>query len=268
MGKLLTVSQVGVFVSDQATATRFFTTTMGLKVRARMPKMGYIALGPTLEGADASLNLWEPAAWGLPARQVTAMIGQPTGIGYCVKDFDATVAALRKKKVPVEVWGDGWGAFDDPDGNHYFLSGNGRLKSPPTKLGKLDFITVASRNRARLARFYTGTLGFTKAGGDEYASYRLQPNGTGLMPFTPKRSHYEDPALYQSDLAAIGERTYIMLRGRDLPALQQQLRKRKVRFAKEVAPAPWGGLEGEMLDPDGNIYQLVEDAPRTRARTR
>jgi len=193
---------------------------------------------------------------------VKAMIGQPTGIGYAVRDFDACAAALRQRKVPLELWGDGWGSFEDPDGNSFFLIGNGRLTTPPAALGKLDVITVASRNAAKLGRFYVDTLGFSRKGPVEYPVFRLQAKGSGLMPFTPKRSHYEDPKLYDSDLAAIGERTYIMLRGRDIASLQTDLRKRKVRFAKDVMAAPWGGYEGEFLDPDGNIYQLVEDAPK------
>ena len=43
--------------------------------------------------------------------------------------------------------------------------------------------------------------------GESFTVYQLRPHGTAIMPFTPVREMYEDPAAYEADMAHVGEWT-------------------------------------------------------------
>src|SRR3972149_365733 len=121
MPKLDSLGDVGVFTRDYAKAKRFYTRTIGLKVRSEDRKNGYIALGATKGGKDAALNLWQPVeSWG-PEMYETGLkqIGGVTGIGFSTTDLKRTTEQLRRRGVKVEFEGEAQdlARFTDPDGN-------------------------------------------------------------------------------------------------------------------------------------------------------
>ena len=65
MAKLESLAGVGVYTKDLKKSKQFYIRTIGLKLREEHKKSGYVALGATKGGEDASLNLWEPnPKWG------------------------------------------------------------------------------------------------------------------------------------------------------------------------------------------------------------
>src|SRR5512136_1132222 len=104
MVKIDSLSNVGVFVRDYRKAKEFYTKKLGLKVRSATPKWEYLALGATKTGADASLNVWRPTRemWGEDYVDAEKSIGIVTGIGFLTTKLDATILALRRRKVKVE----------------------------------------------------------------------------------------------------------------------------------------------------------------------
>jgi catechol 2,3-dioxygenase-like lactoylglutathione lyase family enzyme len=263
MAKLDSFSSVGIFTKDLKRARTFYTQKVGLKVRSEMPEFGYLELGTTKKGRDAGLNIWEPASWGPDAKEFAGKIGGPTGVGFWTANLDKAVAALKRKRVKVEKWdADGYSmaTFYDPDGNGLFLTGPQRPRSQSGALVRLDFVTIAARDRRAVGRFFEGAFGMRKGGGSDFAEYRLAPSGTALMPFTPDKEMYEDPAEYKADMAAIGEHTACMFVTRDIAGFAKALKKRRGAVLSGPEKADWGGLEMRVADPSGNKY-LVTQVP-------
>ena len=265
MAKVDAISNVGIFVTNQKRARDFYTKKLGLKVVGGMPEWGYLELAVRKGGKDAVLNLWTPKAWGLSAKEAKKKVGVTTGIGLGVDNFEGTVASLKKKGVKVDVWhGEGYhmATVHDPDGNGLFLAAETKKSKKKPGITRLDWVTISSRNAKRSGAFFQKTLGMKKAGGDEWAAYSASPGGTALMPFTPKKSNYENASDYKADLAAIGEDTAIMLRTSDAKGLEKQLKKKGVKFESPMEEQDWGGVSANIFDPDGNKYMLFQ--PRKR----
>src|SRR2546429_3293839 len=70
-----------------------------------MPKWGYLALGATKSGRDASLTAWQPTPeWGQDVYEARLkMIGGIPGIGILTNDLKGTCAELKKKGVNAEI---------------------------------------------------------------------------------------------------------------------------------------------------------------------
>src|SRR5947199_9096079 len=121
----LQLTDLEIYVKDLKAAKAFYTKKIGLKVRSSMPKYGYLALGATTGGKDASLTPWQPTPeWGQEIYEARLkMIGGITGIGRLTNDLKATVAELKKKGVQAEVEReDGpFGRFTRPDVNDLVL---------------------------------------------------------------------------------------------------------------------------------------------------
>ena len=105
MPKLESLSDVGIFTRDAKRAKQFYTRTIGLKVRSEDRKNGYIALGATKGGEDASLNLWQPAeSWGPEMYEAgRKQIGTVTGVGFSTTDLNRTIEQLKRRGVKVEM---------------------------------------------------------------------------------------------------------------------------------------------------------------------
>ena len=271
MANIGSLAYVGIFTRDRKRAREFYTRKIGLAVREAIPGMGFLALGATKGGKDASVNLWQPdpATWGEDYEPSAKQIGTVTGVGFVTSSVDKTVDMLRRRKVKVEVDEDDeerLARFEDLDGNVLFAFEPSRPKVRRAGLSSLGFVTIVSRDRARTDSFYTKALGLrkTKAAGEEFDQYRVSPGGTALMPFTPNREMYDDPKDFDADMAHAGENTWIMFTTRDLVALQDQLMARGVRFKRKAERADWGGMEAEFLDPDDNVYWLMQPRPRAR----
>ena len=56
-----------------------------------------------------------------------------------------------------------------------------------------------------------------------------------------------------------GSKTGIILEGDHMDAVSRRLRAAGVRFTREPAREPWGGLQAGSLDPDGNEIEAVYD---------
>ncbi len=262
------LSDVGVFVRDLKKARDFYTRKMGLKVRSSMPKMGYLALGASKGGDDASLNLWQPVpGWGTPDyEEGLKQIGGVTGIGFLTTSYDKTMETFKRRGAKVEAMpsegGARMGSVYDPDGNGLFVLEPPKPKRRQGGLRSLEFITIASHDAARTGEFLVKALGMKRhSAGEGMTAYRLKPGGTALMPFTPTRDMYDNAKDYDEDMAHIGEQTSIMFTTKDIHKAQDALTARGVRFSKKAERAEWGGIQAEFLDPDDNRYALVQMTP-------
>ncbi len=267
MAKIDSLSEVGVFVRDQKKAKEFYTKKLGLAVRSSIPKMGYLALGATKSGEDASINLWQPTpqAWGDRYEKAMRQVGVVTGIGFRTTNLDKTLADLRRRKVKVEGPGEeGEGRIArifDPDGNVLFAFEPPKPKVRRAGLQAVDFVTIVARDTARTAEFFRKALGMKgrRAGEEGFIELRLNPKGTSLTPFTPSKEMYEDPKDFDEDMAHVGEDTSIMFETKDIYKLQDELMAKGVRFSKKAEKAEWGGIQAEFLDPDDNTYVLYQN---------
>lgn len=269
MAKIESISHVGVFVRDQKKAKDFYTKKLGLAVRSSIPKMGYLALGATKGGKDASLNLWQPTPemWGSEYENALKQIGVVTGIGFLTTNLEKTIETLKSKGVKVEGPGEeGMATVYDPDGNSVFVFEPPKPKVRRAGLRSLEFVTIASRDANRTGEFFTKALGMKskKLPQEGMTEYRLSPDGTALTPFTPSLESYKDPKDYENDMAHIGENTSIMFSTKDIYGVQDRLKGRGVRFHRKATKADWGGIDAEFFDPDDNRYALIQEMPENR----
>ena len=118
---------VGIPVTDQEAALRFYTELLGLKIITDQPfneKQRWIEL--MIPGAETGIALFTPE--GHEKR-----IGEFQSISFWCDDVFATFDALKKKGVvftrepATQPWGS-MAIFQDPDGNQFVLSINGRKK--------------------------------------------------------------------------------------------------------------------------------------------
>jgi catechol 2,3-dioxygenase-like lactoylglutathione lyase family enzyme len=265
LAKLENLSDIGVIVSDRKKARTFYTKTLGLKIRGEMKDFGYLALGPTLKGADASLTPWQPdPSWGQEMYdQAMKDIGIVTGIGFRTGNLDKTLASLKRKKVKAEKTEgeemENFGRFEDPDGNVFFVFEPSKTSRRVAGLLSLDFVTVASRDAKKAGEFFKKSLGLKgKVSAEGFGEYRVAPKGTAISPFTPNKEMYDDPKSYEEDLAHIGERTSIGFMTDDVYKLQEQLMAKGVRFSQKAQKENWGGIQARFLDVDDNEYAVVQ----------
>jgi predicted enzyme related to lactoylglutathione lyase len=118
---------VGIPVSDQDVALKFYTESLGFKVTTDQPfteKQRWIEL--MIPGAESGLALFTPE--GQEDR-----IGKFQSISYWCDDVFATAKTMASKGViftkepTTEVWGS-VAIFKDPDGNQFVLSSKGKPK--------------------------------------------------------------------------------------------------------------------------------------------
>jgi len=267
VAKLESVENVGVFVRNLKNAKQFYTRKLGLVQRDEMKNFGYLALGATKGGQDADLNLWQPEpSWGAEMYEAGLKdIGGVTGIGFGTSNLAKTVDALKRRGVDatVDTESPRFGRITDPDGNVLFLVEPAKVKVKRAGIAALAFVTVVSRDRKKAGAFFTKALGLKalRMPGEDpnFVSYVLQPKGTSISPFTPTREMYTNPADYDADLAHIGETTSIGFTTRDIYGLQESLMAKGVRFKTKAEKKDWGGIQARFLDPDDNVYAVVQD---------
>jgi predicted enzyme related to lactoylglutathione lyase len=118
---------VGIPVTDQDVALKFYTEVMGFKVTTDQPfndKQRWIEVG--IPGADTGLALFTPD-------EHQNRIGQFQSISFWCDDVFATAKALKEKGAVLvqEPKTEDWGTaaiFQDPDGNKFVLSSRGKPK--------------------------------------------------------------------------------------------------------------------------------------------
>lgn len=115
------ITQIGlvtVVVKDLNKSLKFYRDKLGLRVifYNRTHKWLTFACGST------TLSLTVP--WSAASRK---LVGARTGVSFYTDDIEKTYKALKKKRVRFrfaprrEDWGGWLAAFQDPDGNRYFL---------------------------------------------------------------------------------------------------------------------------------------------------
>lgn len=273
MAGKMSLTSVGIFTHDQKRAREFYVKKLGLKVRSAMPEWGYLELGTTKKGEDASLNIWVPTRemWGEGYEEVADQVGVVSGIGFRTGDIERTVQILKRRKVKVE-WSpdseEGMAYVTDPDGNSFFFFEPERVRTKRPGLASLDFITVVSRDIRRARAFFTKGLGMRRRTemGEEFADYRLSPRATAIAPFRPNKEMYRSASDYEDDMKHIGEYTAIMFSTNDILKTQQELFRRDVVFRKKAEKTMWGGMEAEFMDPDKNVYSLIQPMSATKAQ--
>lgn len=267
MAKLVRLTEVGIFTKNQKLSKEFYTRKLGLKVRSEMPEIQYVQLGTTKGGADAGLDIWQPVKqWGEPMYSAGLnSVGSVTGIGYSTGNLAKTVEDLSRKGVKIETEAEGFARFWDPDRNVSFLVEQERPKVRRSGVNKIEWMTVAVRNAAKTGEFYEKKLGLrakTIRGGEgegDFKIYRVSPDQTSIMPFTPAREMYDNPSDYEEDLAHIGEDTSMAWEVDDIYAYQKKLLAKGVKFAmKAEEQKDWGGIAAKIYDPDKNIYVLFQ----------
>ena len=266
MARIERLSEVGIFTRDMKLAKEFYTRKIGMKARSSIPKMNYLQLGATRGGQDAGLDLWQPVAeWGEAMYQAGLKnVGTVTGIGFSTGNLKKTVEDLSRKGVKIESESEGFARFRDPDGNVSFISEQERPKVRRAGIQKLDWITVVSRNATKANTFFTKGLGMKAKkvrGGEgegDFTIYRLSPAQTSVMPFTPNREMYDNPADYDADMAHIGEDTSIGIEVNDIRRVHEKLVASGVRVKEGVTKQDWGGTTVRIFDPDDNVYMLFE----------
>jgi catechol 2,3-dioxygenase-like lactoylglutathione lyase family enzyme len=118
---------VGIPVSDQDVALKFYTEALGFKVVTDQPfsdKQRWIEL--MIPGADSGVALFTPS--GHESR-----IGDFQSISFWCDDVFASTRALKQKGVEFETEprNEQWGSmaiFKDPDGNKFVMSSRGKPK--------------------------------------------------------------------------------------------------------------------------------------------
>ena len=119
MTRITDVRTIGVNVRDQDQALAFFTDRLGFEKRLDAPispTMRWIEVAPP--GASTSI--------ALNATEGPQDVGADTGIRFTVPDAAAEHAAMEAGGVAVGEllrWGDvpPMFAFDDPDGNRFYI---------------------------------------------------------------------------------------------------------------------------------------------------
>jgi len=269
MIKPKSLAMVSVFSRNQKVAREFYVRKIGLKIRESMPEWGYLELGANKGGDDASLNIWQPMRemWGDTYDEVKDQVGVVTGIGFGTGDIKGTVEALKRRKVKVEWSGeDNMATVTDPDGNSFFIAGPLKPKQKRLGLQRLHFVTVVTRNWKRSDSFWTKAVGMKRGREIEegFWEYRLSPRGTSIAPFTPVKSMYENVSDFEDDLKHVGEYTGIYFVTNDILKLQKEMFDRGVVFRSKAENAAWGGMEAEFLDPDKNVYGIMQPASVTK----
>lgn len=256
---------VGVFTSDLRRARQFWIEQLGLKIREERLDLGYFAAGVGMDGKDASLAVFEPSRgiWGEDYEEATSHIGEPAAsfLSAKVGAFQSILQARGVKARMYETGGRKWVHFEDPDGNTFVAHEDPWTRTESPGLTVLDHLSVLTRDEVRAQTFFADVLGMrsSRLPGWGFLEYRLDQEGTAVVPFTPTPDMYEgwtDPSDLQGDLARLGERTHVQFVARDLAGFRDRLSSVGMQSRRAAHPV-WGAAI-EFCDPDGNGYIAVQ----------
>lgn len=117
------IAQVGVFVSDQAEAVRFYTEKLGFEVRQDVGGQEFRWIEVAPPGAQTTISL---ATSAFPIGE-DSKIGVNTGIGLETEDIQTLHRAYSERGVSftkepeLQPYGKWFAAFVDQDGNEFFV---------------------------------------------------------------------------------------------------------------------------------------------------
>jgi len=97
------------------------------------------------------------------------------------------------------------------------------------------------------AKFYEETLGLEKK--YEYSSYVGFECGGVEIGLIPKLTQGQKVSLSSPSVEFLVD---------DVEKVYSELKKRGVKFIKELHDEPWGGRQATFTDPDGNILEIAQ----------
>lgn len=122
-------------------------------------------------------------------------------------------------------------------------------------ISKLQFTTVYVSDQDAALDFYVNKLGFQVAEDSTFAPgmrfLAVVPPGaqTGIVLFKP---HEAD----SPEMAFVGTFSGIVVTADDVQATYQELADRGVYFTEPPTRQPWGGVQAQFNDQDGNRFVL------------
>ena len=114
-------------------------------------------------------------------------------------------------------------------------------------------VRVTDRDRAY--DFYVNKLGF------EVRRDEVTEGGYFWLEVAPRGADTSlavGPPTSEDSSVPLGGFAHIVFDTDDIRATYEELSGRGVRFVEEPTKKPWGGVQAQFVDPDGNIFVLVE----------
>jgi lactoylglutathione lyase len=115
--------------------------------------------------------------------------------------------------------------------------------------------TVSVSDQDAALDFYTNKLGFEKVADQQFGpdmrwlEVRLPGTQTGIVLAKGYGMADENP---------VGQFTGLVLDAADIQATYETLRDRGVQFTEAPTPQPWGAIQAQFVDQDGNGYVLIQ----------
>lgn len=108
-------------------------------------------------------------------------------------------------------------------------------------------ITFYVSNLQKAAKFYEETLGLEKK--YEYSSYIGFECGGVEIGLVPKLKEGQKISSVSPSVDFLVD---------DVEKVYKELKKKGVKFIKELHEEPWGGRQATFADPDGNILEIAQ----------
>jgi len=108
-------------------------------------------------------------------------------------------------------------------------------------------VTFYVSDLKRAAKFYEETLGLEKK--YEYSSYVGFECGGVEIGLIPKLTQGQKVSLSSPSVEFLVD---------DVEKVYNELKRRGVKFIKELHDEPWGGRQATFTDPDGNILEIAQ----------
>lgn len=108
-------------------------------------------------------------------------------------------------------------------------------------------ITLCVSNLEKAAKFYEEILGLEKK--YEYPSYVGFECGGVEIGLTPKLAEGQKILPVSPSVEFLVD---------DVDEVSRELKKKGVKFIKELHEEPWGGKQATFTDPDGNLLEITQ----------
>jgi lactoylglutathione lyase len=120
-------------------------------------------------------------------------------------------------------------------------------------LTNIQSISIGVSDQDRALEFYVGALGFEKRQDQQFGSemrwLTVAPVGSVTEIVLTHGYAMDD---------RVGAFSGMVLGTDDMQATFEEWRAKGVRFTEEPTRQPWGMMQAQFVDPDGNSYVLVQ----------